>query len=502
MILESADVAVLGAGFAGSLMALVLQRVGRHPVLLERGSHPRFAIGESSTPLANLTLEGLCRTYDLPRLFPLTKYGRWQRTYPGISCGLKRGFSFFQHYPGRAFQPSPDHTNELLVAASPADEIGDTHWFRAEVDHFLVREVQAAGIPYFDRTELTAIEQDRRWRLRGRRDTEDVEIEASFLIDATGPAGLLTRTLGIPTDPAEVGTHSWSVYSHFEGVELWEDRLREMNGCVADHPYRCDAAALHHVLADGWVWVLRFNNGITSAGVAFDGRRHPPDFSLSPEEEWVQVLQTYPSLGRQFARAQAVQPWTRTGRLQRRAGRVAGPDWALLPHAAYFLDPLFSAGIAHTMLGIERLARILEPNKNPTSLSDQLGEYGRTLLREVEFVDWLVHGSYLTFGRFDLLSAYTMYYFAGAVQSEERRLRGTGRPEDEFLFSHHPPLRAALKKSYDALLRAGGGEGPSPAFADDFFRQIARDIAPINPAGFCDRAKHNMYPYVQAGPAG
>ena len=39
---------------------------------MEKGRHPRFAIGESSTPVANLVLEGLARTYDLPRLLPLT----------------------------------------------------------------------------------------------------------------------------------------------------------------------------------------------------------------------------------------------------------------------------------------------------------------------------------------------------------------------------------------------------------------------------------------------
>ena len=37
MIREHGDVAVLGAGFAGSMMALVLQRIGRTVVLLERG---------------------------------------------------------------------------------------------------------------------------------------------------------------------------------------------------------------------------------------------------------------------------------------------------------------------------------------------------------------------------------------------------------------------------------------------------------------------------------
>jgi FADH2 O2-dependent halogenase len=482
--------------FAGSLMALILQRIGRSCVLLERGTHPRFAIGESSTPLANLALENLSRTYDLPRLLGLTKYGRWQRTYPQLPVGLKRGFSFFQHQPGRLFQPSPEHTNELLVAASPADEVGDTHWFREAFDHFLVEEVRSAGIPYYDRTDITAITHDRHWRLSGSRAGEGVEVEAAYLIDGTGPAGLLARTLGIATDPAEVRTNSWSVYSHFEGVELWEDLLAEMNAPTADYPYRCDAAALHHVLADGWVWVLRFNNGVTSAGVAWDGQRHRSDPGLSPEATWRQLLDTYPSLARQFARARVVRPWVRTGRLQRRARRAAGADWALLPHAAYFLDPLFSAGIAHTLLGIERLARILEPGRSPAAVAEQGEDYSRTLLREVEFVDWLVHGCYRTFGRFELLTAYTMYYFAAAVRSEERRLRGTAGPDEEFLSSHHSPLRLALKRSYDALPHSDAEPARTAEFATAFFEQVARDIAPFNPAGFCDRAKRNMYPYV------
>ena len=121
---EQADVLVLGAGFAGALMALTARRIGLRPVLVEKGRHPRFAIGESSTPVANLVLEGLARTYDLPRLLPLTKYGRWQAAYPHLACGLKRGFTFMRHEAGRPFAPRADHANELLVAASPRDEVG------------------------------------------------------------------------------------------------------------------------------------------------------------------------------------------------------------------------------------------------------------------------------------------------------------------------------------------------------------------------------------------
>src|SRR5204862_1708459 len=116
-----ADLLILGGGFAGAVMALVANRLGLRTILVEKGRHPRFAIGESSTPVANLVLEDLARTYDLPRLLPLTKYGRWQAAYPHLACGLKRGFTFMRHEPSQPFTPRSDQANELLVAAIPLD---------------------------------------------------------------------------------------------------------------------------------------------------------------------------------------------------------------------------------------------------------------------------------------------------------------------------------------------------------------------------------------------
>src|ERR1044071_4524797 len=148
------DIAVVGSGFGGSLMAMIARRLGFEVTLLERRRHPRFAIGESSTPLANLLLEELARRYDLPRLLPLAKWGSWQTTYPQIACGLKRGFTFYHHSFERAFLNDSERRHQLLVAASPRDEIADTHWYRAEFDHFLVREAQALGVEYLDQTKL------------------------------------------------------------------------------------------------------------------------------------------------------------------------------------------------------------------------------------------------------------------------------------------------------------------------------------------------------------
>src|SRR6266536_2403538 len=151
------DIAVAGSGFGGALMAMIARRLGRSVILLERGRHPRFAIGESSTPLANLLLEEIARRYELPRLLPLARWGSWQKTYPQIACGLKRGFTFYHHQFEKPFLNDPERRDQLLVAASPRDEIADTHWYRADFDHFLVREAQALGVEYLDQTKFESV---------------------------------------------------------------------------------------------------------------------------------------------------------------------------------------------------------------------------------------------------------------------------------------------------------------------------------------------------------
>src|SRR5690242_18346468 len=101
---EGFEIIVIGSGFAGSIMAMIARRLGLSTALLERGKHPRFVIGESTTPLTNLLLEELARNYDLPRVLPLCKWGSWQRHATQLACGLKRGFTFYHHQFDQAFQ--------------------------------------------------------------------------------------------------------------------------------------------------------------------------------------------------------------------------------------------------------------------------------------------------------------------------------------------------------------------------------------------------------------
>lgn len=496
-----ADVAVIGSGFGGTLTALILDRIGLRPVLIDRASHPRLVLGESSTPLADMLLASLAEKYGLARLAPLAEYGSWQREYSQLACGLKRGFSYFGHIPGRPFEPRDDHANELLVAASFSAEDADTHWFRPDFDLFLVREAQAAGIPVFDRTGVTSLVEGQPWRLDCRRGDEPISISADFVIDASGDGGFLARRLSIPLDPDRMRTRSRALFGHFTGVSSW-NRWLASRGCkTEDHTFPCDDAALHHLLDGGWMFVLRFNNAVTSAGFLIDCDRHPLDAALSPEEEWKLWLERYPSIAEQFACAELTPlcgRLRRTARLQRHARRAAGPNWAMLPLAAYTLDALHSSGNAHTLYGIERLAAILERHLGNDELYTALQQHERLLHAEIELIDQIVHGCYLGLADFDLVASFAMFYFAAAHNCEDLRRRGKAGPQSAFLLADNPEFRRAIASCYERLTEMTAHGRPAAGEVRAFRELVKSAIAPFNIAGLCDDSRKNMYPFVVA----
>jgi FADH2 O2-dependent halogenase len=185
-VTERFDLAIVGSGFGGSLLAAIARRIGLTVVLLEKGSHPRFSIGESTSPLANILLETLAVRHGLPEIAALAKWGTWQRRHAGLACGIKRGFTFYHHREGRPLPARPERRDQLLVAASPRDEVADTHWFREDVDAFLVEQARQAGARYLDRVALDPPSFDSgEVRLRGMREGRPLFLAARLLIDAS-----------------------------------------------------------------------------------------------------------------------------------------------------------------------------------------------------------------------------------------------------------------------------------------------------------------------------
>lgn len=476
------DIAVVGSGFAGSLMAMIAHKLGHRVVLLERGTHPRMMIGESSTPLSNLLLEELATRYDLPSLLPLCKWGSWRKTYPQIACGLKRGFTFYHHVAGQPASSIRRRENQLLVAASPHDEIGDTHWYRADFDHFLVQEAERQGIDYLDHADLSEwTETAGEIRLGGVRNGERLAIAARFVIDATGPRGFLHRALHLGERPLPNFPATQAIYTHFSGVSCTES--------LSEAPYPIDDAAVHHIFDGGWVWALRFSNGTTSAGLAATNTLMARLGEQDPQRMWGALLQQFPALKAQFAETQSVQLFRHIQRLSFRSASMAGENWALLPSAAGFVDPLLSNGFPLTLLGIARLAKILEHDWGKPNLEAQLDTYAVQSDEELLATARLIAALYENMANFPVFSALSLLYFAAASYSETaRRLK---KPElaPGFLLCHHPEFGPAAKRLLDRAAK-----GISSGESDAFVRDIYRVIEPFDVAGLTRAERNNWYP--------
>lgn len=494
MTTEQYDLAIVGSGFGGSLLAMVARRIGLSVLLLEKGRHPRFAIGESTSPLTNLLIEELALRYDLPRLLPLTSFGPWQRIYPQIGCGLKRGFTYYHHTAGNQREPDPNRRKELLVAASPNDEVSDTHWLRSDVDTFLMQEAVTAGAEYWDQTEVNppVRNADGTYTLHGQTGPAQTPFAARvrLIVDATGPRGYLSRTLSLPASEFPNYPATQALFTHFSGVHRCET-MPAYTTLGETPPYAPDDAALHHVFDGGWMWVLRFGNGITSAGVAVTDALAAEVGLFEGAPAWERLLARYPAVGEQFAKADPLFPFIYTPRLPYRATVATGPGWVLLPSAAAFIDPLFSTGIPLTLLGIQRLSRLLETQWGQPDFDAHLAQYAETTLAEVDATADFISGCYAAMGRFRLFTALSMFYFAAASFSEMARRLDQRHLVRRFLATDHLQFGPALHKCAEWVRQNGRMATHQEVAA--FERRVAEGIACLNIAGLCDPQKRNWY---------
>ncbi len=564
------DIAIVGSGVGGALLAMVARRLGRSVVLLERHAHPRFAVGESTSPLMNLLIEQLAYRYDLPDLLPLTTYGAWQRAYPDLTCGLKRGFTYYHHNAHRPFAARPDRGNQLLVAASPNDEVADTHWLRHDVDAFLVQKAVGLGADYLDHVTLhdakftrtsatdaagaaseTSETTETTGILHGEREGQTLTITARFVVDASGPNGFLSRALDLPAAPFDDYPATQSLYSHFTNVRRTDTMpvfqaasnaysgsdddanpcttthcTGEPAACTARHDYACgiasdttlgdavasetgtfplpvsiadpddtppyapDDAALHHVFDGGWMWVLRFNNGVTSAGVAVEDWLAEELNLAEGAPAWTRFLDRFPTIAQQFREAVPTRPFVYAPNLAYRALTTTGEGWALLPSASAFVDPLFSTGMPLTLLGVERLGRILESAWNAPDFSARIAEYGETTRSEADWAAYFIGACYAGMKDFDLFRSFTMFYFAAAAYSEMARRLKQPHLVRRFLAGDRADFVSGLR-CCARLLRHAAECGPTNTRY--FEADVAHAIDCLNIAGLCDADKRNWY---------
>ncbi len=400
------DIAIIGSGIAGTCLAAILARQGKRVIVFEAKSHPRFAIGESMILETSETLRALAELYDVPEL----AYYSSENYLPliGYSHGIKRHFSYLHHSSGenqdiqKAFQaviPKEPHGHEL-------------HIYRQDSDYFLASVAISYGATIKQNCPVTDINIT----------DENVQIEthegpyfADFIVDSGGYKSIIADKFGLRD--YSLKTHSRGLFTHMINVPDYHEVAgsKEKFGL----PFSVAEGTLHHIFDGGWLWVIPFNNHakstnpLCSVGLMLDPRAHPEDAGLTAEQEFFNFVAKYPDMERQFSNAKAVRPWTRSGRIQYGSKRIVGSRFALLGHAAGFIDPLYSKGMYVSLGCVAQLAGpLLECSENyPLKLFE---DYEARTLKFVEAHDRLVANSYKSFQDYRLWAVYKVLWLLGS----------------------------------------------------------------------------------------
>jgi FADH2 O2-dependent halogenase len=452
-------VAIIGSGIGGSTLAAVLARQGLSVIVFEGGVHPRFTIGESMILETSEAMRALAEFYDVPELAYFSSENFY--SYIGTSHGVKRHFSFVHHSAGQK-----QDVNRSLQAVIPRMPYGhEIHINRQDSDYLLTSIAISYGATVRQATLIQEIEIDDDGVTAIT--SKGTHYRAQYVVDAGGMRSLLANKL--EWRHRDLLSHSRTIFTHMIDVPCFNrvGPSRDDYGFA----YPLSQGTLHHVFKGGWLWVIPFNNHpaatnpLCSVGLQLDPRLYPQRNDLTPEEEFWAFIEQFPDIRAQLQNAHPVRDWQRVDRLQYSAHHIVGDRFALLAHAAGFVDPLYSKGLYVTHMSIFWIADLLLKAK-------QTGDYSAAAFAPLEEMtlgyinmhDRLVASSFKAWSNYKLWQVYAVLWLLGAyleyVRLVTNRLRA--RTREEYLDLMRPHRLAgggfdaffAVQEQIDALIDA------------------------------------------------
>jgi tetracycline 7-halogenase / FADH2 O2-dependent halogenase len=488
------DVAILGSGIGGSMLACILAKHGLSTLLIEELSHPRFAIGESLIPETGVRLRILAEKHDVPEIGWIGSFHAL-RDNVSSNCGVKRSFAFMYHREGEAHRA--DETNQLPTLTPPFGP--DSHLFRQDTDAYLASIAVKYGAHFRQQTKIASLEfVSAEGRVQsaegGGRSAEanprdpraprsalgapdhvklttdkGEEIRCAFLIDAGGMRSHVATQFNLRDETPRFRTNTRAIYTHMMDVKP-ADMLVD-----GDHkmPSPLGQATMHHIFDGGWIWIIPFNNHrdatnpLTSVGMMLDRRKYPTPQG-APEDEFRSIISRFPTIRKHFADARAVRPWVGSGRIQYSQSHCIGPRYIQLPHAACFVDPLFSSGMSVLTVAIDLMAdAMLRAFKDNEFSVERFQRVEDVVNTGFDHYDLIVTKSFDSFASYDLWNAWNRNWVMGNflgtfgafklllkyLETGNRRfLEMTTEPgRIGVLSSHLPEVRNAMDASADDI---------------------------------------------------
>lgn len=417
------DILIVGSGIAGSSTALALRKAGLSVCVVERETHPRFAIGESTVPSTTLGFDYLARKFGIQEFHDICHYTGLKKL--GLTGFPKQHFYFAHHVEGR-----PLRLNEELMYETLELPFGpDVHMLRADVDRYLVSRFPAHGVDYMERTEVKDFQSGPEGVVlavegpAGRQ-----QLHGRLVVDASGHSSFFAHRYGLRDPEPRLHTNTRTIFGHFKGIPALDDVLGKPNPAFR---FRRHGGTQHHCFEGGWIWVIPFDTGVASVGLVLDPRRHPLDESVAPEVELRHFIARFPTVQAHLGWMEPVRKVIRTGRIQFTSKTILGDGFILTPHAAGFIDPLFSTGITLTQSFISRFVpAAVRALRRPRLDMQAFRPLERAFQLEVETIDRVVSGTMRSWGHFDTFKQYwRLFGYATVVQYTTRMVGNHARAD-------------------------------------------------------------------------
>ena len=411
------DVAVVGGGPVGAVYASLLKRrrPGTRVALLERAVEPGHKIGES-------TLSGFCKAV---RTIGIPKEAMRALFYP------KNGLGFH-------------HVDETVADVAQAPEyvletFDETYQVERRVlDSLLLEQAQRLGVDVvqgarvaLDRSSLGSAGNTLAYDVGSR----PYRLRSSLVVDATGPAGLLSRRFGWHSTeglPFQTG----SVWTYFTGISGFQ----EGRGWRGRSQFPRDEYTQHLCFREGWLWhipLVSWQHAPTAnlrralSALMDDpvpSRRQLVEAYGCPAEDIVSVglvvrsdrdrllvedpragfeayRRRYPAIDRLLAGARQLDDHYGTGspffsRLAFRghSRQMAGDGWLLAGDAAFFVDPLISPGLTGGVAGafqaVEATVAALDSGRSDAAAFADYERFMHALHEALERDNQLVYMSF------------------------------------------------------------------------------------------------------------
>lgn len=379
------DVAIVGGGLAGSLLARQL-RLGQPELsvgVFEQATETSYKVGEATVEIA---------ANYLTRKLLLTSY-LYEHHLP------KNGLRYFFDTPDRkAPLEEMSEMGSVSLPFHPAFQLD-----RARLEADLLDMNRRDGVQVRTGARVYDVELGsggERHRFQVDDGTGSSACSARWLVDAGGRAGLLARQLGLRSECPEhrIG----SVWGRFESVADIDSLGTEEFRARIRHTSR-RLSTLHFWYRGYWVWFIPLRGGVTSVGVT--GRNVAEDASLRTPEGFRAFLEGHTAIARLLRDAKLIDLGS-FARIAYGTRRFFHTDrWGLTGEAATAADPLYSPGSDFIALENDYLCDLIARDRageDEQELAERMDLYEQFMQFRHEAAMRLYTGLYDTLGSYEL----------------------------------------------------------------------------------------------------